>query len=175
MHGPLNVKTNNFTSATCFYSVFVAERWRDLSSVTYVAKTCTREISFVRIFPFPLHSYDRSYLYSEYISLFLIFDICGSVHHHSINTTSNVMQLGAIVFIIPWEALYMFRVLFTPIIMSVLKLYVQLLVQSYIGMVSDPFGWKMIGSRERTALRHDQISLFRQAINLERPHLQLSY
>jgi hypothetical protein len=31
------------------------------------------------------------------------------------------MQLGAIVFIIPWKALYMFRVLFTPIIRSVLK------------------------------------------------------
>jgi hypothetical protein len=26
------------------------------------------------------------------------------------------MQLGAIVFIIPWKALYMFRLLFTPII-----------------------------------------------------------
>jgi hypothetical protein len=39
------------------------------------------------------------------------------------------MQLVAIVFIIPWKALYMFRVLFTPIIRSVLKLYMQLLVQ----------------------------------------------
>jgi hypothetical protein len=48
------------------------------------------------------------------------------------------MQLGAIVFIIPWKALCMFRVLFTPIIRSVLKLYMQLLVQSCIGMVSDP-------------------------------------
>jgi hypothetical protein len=48
------------------------------------------------------------------------------------------MQLGAIVFIIPWEALYMFQVLFTPIIRSVLKLYMQLLLQSCIGMVSDP-------------------------------------
>jgi hypothetical protein len=38
------------------------------------------------------------------------------------------MQLGAIVFIIPWKALYMFRVLFRPIIRSVLKLYMQLLV-----------------------------------------------
>jgi hypothetical protein len=48
------------------------------------------------------------------------------------------MLLGAIVFIIPWKALYMFRVLFTPIVRSVLKLYMQLLVQSCIGMVSDP-------------------------------------
>jgi hypothetical protein len=62
------------------------------------------------------------------------------------------MQLGAIVFIIPWEALYMFRALFTPIIRSVLKLYMQLLVQSCIGMVSDPFCYKMIRSWERTAL-----------------------
>jgi hypothetical protein len=50
------------------------------------------------------------------------------------------MQLGAIVFIIPWKALYMFRVRFTPITRSVLKLYMQLLVQSHIGMVSDPVG-----------------------------------
>jgi hypothetical protein len=50
------------------------------------------------------------------------------------------MQLGAIVFIIPWEALYLFRVLFTPIIRSVLKLHMQLLVQSCIGMVSEPVG-----------------------------------
>jgi hypothetical protein len=42
------------------------------------------------------------------------------------------MQLGAIVFIIPWKVLYMFRVLFTPIIRSVLKLYTQLLVQSCV-------------------------------------------
>jgi hypothetical protein len=48
------------------------------------------------------------------------------------------MQLGAIVFIIPWKAFYIFRVLFTPIIRSVLKLYMQLLVQSRIGIVSDP-------------------------------------
>jgi hypothetical protein len=48
------------------------------------------------------------------------------------------MQLGAIAFIIPWKALYMFRVLFTPIIRSVLKLYMQLLVQSCMGMMSDP-------------------------------------
>jgi hypothetical protein len=48
------------------------------------------------------------------------------------------MQLGAIVLIIPWKTLYMFRVLFTPIIRSVLKLYMRLLVQSCIGMVSDP-------------------------------------
>jgi hypothetical protein len=59
------------------------------------------------------------------------------------------MQLGAIVFIIPWKALYMFRVLFTPIIRIVLKLYMQLLVQSYISMVSDPVCYKMIRSRER--------------------------
>jgi hypothetical protein len=45
-----------------------------------------------------------------------------------INKTINVMQLGAIVFIIPWKALYMFRVLFTLIIRGVLKLYMQLLV-----------------------------------------------
>jgi hypothetical protein len=31
------------------------------------------------------------------------------------------MQFVATVFIIPWTALYMFRVLFTPIIRSVLK------------------------------------------------------
>jgi hypothetical protein len=50
------------------------------------------------------------------------------------------MQLGTTLFIVPWEALYMFRVFFTPIIRSVLKLYMQLLVQSCIGMVSDPVG-----------------------------------
>jgi hypothetical protein len=50
------------------------------------------------------------------------------------------MQLGAIVFIIPWKALYMFRVLFAPIFRSVLKLYMQSLVQSCVGMVSDPVG-----------------------------------
>jgi hypothetical protein len=61
------------------------------------------------------------------------------------------MQLGAIVFIIPWKALYMFRVFFKPIIRSVLKVYMQLLVQSRIGMVSDPVCYKMIRSRERTA------------------------
>jgi hypothetical protein len=54
------------------------------------------------------------------------------------------MQLGAIVFIIPWKALYMFRALFTPIIRSGLKLYTQLLVQSFIGMVSDPVCYNMI-------------------------------
>jgi hypothetical protein len=32
------------------------------------------------------------------------FDICGSVHHHLINKTTNMMQLGAVVFIIPWKA-----------------------------------------------------------------------
>jgi hypothetical protein len=68
------------------------------------------------------------------------FDICGSVHHHSIYKTPNVMQLVALVFIIPWKALYMFRVLFAPIIRNVLKLYMQLFVQSFIGMVSDPVG-----------------------------------
>jgi hypothetical protein len=50
------------------------------------------------------------------------------------------MQLVAIVFIIPRKALHMFRVLFAPIIRSVLKLHMQLLVQSCIGMVSDPVG-----------------------------------
>jgi hypothetical protein len=83
------------------------------------------------------------------------FDICGSVHHHLINKTTNVMQLGAIVFIIPWKALHMFRVLFTPIIRSVLKPYMQLLVQSFIGMVSDPVCYKTIRRRERAALCHD--------------------
>jgi hypothetical protein len=74
------------------------------------------------------------------------------VHHHLINKTTNVMQLGAIVFIIPWKALYMFPVLFTPIIRSVLKLHMQFLVQSCIGTVSDPVGYKMIRSRERTLM-----------------------
>jgi hypothetical protein len=64
------------------------------------------------------------------------FDICGSMHHHLINKTTNVMQLGAIVFIIPWNTLYVFQVLFTPIIRSVLKLYMQLLVQPCIGVRS---------------------------------------
>jgi hypothetical protein len=41
------------------------------------------------------------------------------------------MQLVALVFVIPWEALYMFRVLFAPIIRSVLKLNMPLLVQLY--------------------------------------------
>jgi hypothetical protein len=58
------------------------------------------------------------------------------------------MQLVALVFIIPWKALCMFRVLFAPIIRSVLKLYIQLLVQLCVGMVSDPVGWKMIGRRD---------------------------
>jgi hypothetical protein len=61
------------------------------------------------------------------------------------------MELGAIVFIIPWKALYMFRVFFAPIIRSVLKLYMQFLVQSCFGMVSDPVCYKMIRSRERPA------------------------
>jgi hypothetical protein len=43
-----------------------------------------------------------------------------------IKKPTNVMQLGAITFIIPWKALYTFRVLFTPIIRSVIKLYMQL-------------------------------------------------
>jgi hypothetical protein len=38
------------------------------------------------------------------------------------------MQLVALDYIIPWKALYMFRVLFAPIIRSVLKLYMQLFV-----------------------------------------------
>jgi hypothetical protein len=50
------------------------------------------------------------------------------------------MQFVALVFIIPWQALYMFRVLFAPVIRSVLKLYMQLLVQSCVGTVSDPVG-----------------------------------
>jgi hypothetical protein len=79
-------------------------------------------------------------------------DICGSVHHHLINKTTNVMQLGATVFIIPWKALNMFRALFTPIILSVLKTYMQLLVQSCIGMASDPVCYRMIRSRMRAAL-----------------------
>jgi hypothetical protein len=83
--------------------------------------------------------------------IFLEFDICGSVHHHLINKKTNVMQLGAIGVIIPWKTLYMFRVLFAPLIRSVLKLYMQLLVQSCIGMVSDPVCYKMIRSRERAA------------------------
>ena len=70
----------------------------------------------------------------------LISDICGSVHHDSINKTTNVMQLGAIVFIIPGIALYIFRVLFAPIIRSVLKLYMQLLAQSCVGVVSNLIG-----------------------------------
>ena len=40
------------------------------------------------------------------------------------------MQHVAFVFIMPVVALYMFRVLFAPIIRSVLKLYLQSLVQS---------------------------------------------
>jgi hypothetical protein len=66
-----------------------------------------------------------------------------------------VMQLVALVFIIPWKALYMFRMLFAPIIRSVLKLYMQLLVQSCIGMVSDPVCYKTIRRRERAALCRD--------------------
>ena len=46
-----------------------------------------------------------------------------------INNTTNVMQFGAIVFIMPVITLYMFRVLFAPIIRSVLKQYMQSLVQ----------------------------------------------
>jgi hypothetical protein len=87
------------------------------------------------------------------------FDICGSVHHHLINKTTNVTQLGATVFIIPWKALYMFRVLFTPIIRSVLKLHMQLLVPLRIGTVSDPVCYKTIRSRERTALAMTKLGL----------------
>jgi hypothetical protein len=58
------------------------------------------------------------------------------------------MQLGTIVFMIPWKALYMFRVLFTPIIRSVSKPYMQLLVQSCIGMVSDPVETCRVLSKE---------------------------
>jgi hypothetical protein len=65
------------------------------------------------------------------------------------------MQLGATVFSVPWKAFYMFQVLFTPIIRSVIKLYMQLLVQSRITVVSDPVCYKMIRSRERAALCHD--------------------
>jgi hypothetical protein len=73
------------------------------------------------------------------------------VHHHLINKTTNVMQLVALVFIILWKSLYMFRVRFAPIVRSVLKLYMQFLVQSCIGMVSDPGCYKIIRSRERAA------------------------
>jgi hypothetical protein len=62
------------------------------------------------------------------------------------------MTVIAKFFFIPWIALYMFRVLFTRIIRSVLKPYMQLLVQARIGMVSDPVCYKMIRSREPTAL-----------------------
>jgi hypothetical protein len=55
------------------------------------------------------------------------------------------MQLGAIVFIIPWQELYMFRVLFTPIIRSVLKLYIQLLVQ-LVQLVQLLVQWSEVGS-----------------------------
>ena len=58
------------------------------------------------------------------VTLTMVFDICGSVHHHHhhpINKTTNMMQLGAIVFIILEKALYMFRVIFAPIIRSVLN------------------------------------------------------
>jgi hypothetical protein len=67
------------------------------------------------------------------------------------------MQLGAVVFIIPWKTLYTFRVIFTPIIRSVLKLYMQLLVLSHIGMVSDPVCYKMIRSRERTLYKKSRV------------------
>jgi hypothetical protein len=67
------------------------------------------------------------------------------------------MQLVVLVYNIPWKTLYMFRVLFTPITRSVLKLYMQLLVQSRIGMVSDAVCYKMIRSRERTAVLYAPI------------------
>ena len=50
------------------------------------------------------------------------------------------MQHGAFVFIMPVIAFYMFRVLFAPIIRCVYKLYMQILVKSCLGMVSDPVG-----------------------------------
>jgi hypothetical protein len=52
-----------------------------------------------------------------------MFFTCAHIKRFLINKGTKAMQLGAIVFIIPWNALYMFRVLFTPIIWSVLKLY----------------------------------------------------
>ena len=54
--------------------------------------------------------------------------------------TTNVMQHVAFVFITPVVALYMFRVLFEPIIRSVYELYMQILVQSSFGMVSELAG-----------------------------------
>jgi hypothetical protein len=68
-----------------------------------------------------------------------------SLGHHQVDRISYSKQLYnlhfvALVFIIPWKALYVFRVLFAPIIRSVLKLYMQLLVQSCVGIVSDPAG-----------------------------------
>ena len=51
-----------------------------------------------------------------------------------------MLQYGAFVFIMPVISLYMFRVLFAPIIRSVWKLYMQILVQSCLGMVWNPVG-----------------------------------
>jgi hypothetical protein len=52
----------------------------------------------------------------------LLYQISPRFNNKLVNKTTIVMQLGATVFIIPWKALYMFWVLFTPIIRSVLKL-----------------------------------------------------
>ena len=54
--------------------------------------------------------------------------------------TTNVMQHVAFVFIVPVVALFMFRVLFAPIIRSVYELYMQILVQSSFGVVSELAG-----------------------------------
>jgi hypothetical protein len=102
----------------------------------------------------------NDYLFHTVLMCIFIFYICGSVHHHLINKTTNVMQLVALVFIVPWKALYMFRVLFASIIRSSLKLYMQLLVQSRIGMVSDLVCYKMIRSREHTALCSQLLIIF---------------
>jgi hypothetical protein len=62
------------------------------------------------------------------VLLLLTDEIKRCLCYYVINRTTNAMQLVALVFIIPWKTLYMFRVLFAPIIRSVLKLYMQLLV-----------------------------------------------
>ena len=60
------------------------------------------------------------------------------MHHHlTLIKTTNVMQHVAFVFIMPVVSLYMFQVLFAPIIRSVQKLYMQILVQSCLGIVSE--------------------------------------
>ena len=50
------------------------------------------------------------------------------------------MQLGAIAFIVLEKALYMFRVLFAPIIRSVLKLYMQSLVRCPLPIIFQQTG-----------------------------------